>query len=299
MTMLAGLQREAQVTISVIVNADDFGLTEGVNRSIIACHQAGSVSSTTLMANMGAAAHAAQLAQENRGLGVGLHFNLTTGRPLSPPEQVCSLLRPDGSFLSRGQLILGALSGRLVAAHVVAELEAQLRRMRSWGLSPSHFDSHQHVHAIPLIFKALAEAARREGVPLRLPLQWPGRIKGKGFKRRLSEQALRWLLERSRRHLPQEVPVNDGLCSLFDLGISAESIAPTAYFRLLDAYDAGVIELMVHPAEVDAELASLTAITGVSACEDQLLRTAFLKDYLSSRGALLINYRDLAKQDGQ
>lgn len=286
------------MTISVIVNADDFGLTEGVNRSIIACHCAGSVSSTTLMANMEAAAHAAQLALENPGLGVGLHFNLTTGRPLSSPEKVGSLLQPDGRFLSRSQLLLRALSGRLVAAHVVAELEAQLKRMRSWGLSPSHFDSHQHIHAIPMIFSALAGAAQREGLPLRLPLQWQGRIGGKGLKRRFSELALRCLLYLSRRRLPQEVRVNDGLCSVFDLGVAEESIVPTAYFRLLDAYDVGAIELMVHPAEVDAELASLTAITNVSAREDQLLRSDFLKDYLLARGARLINYRDLARQDG-
>lgn len=285
------------MAISVIVNADDFGLTEGVNRSIIACHQAGNVSSTTLMANMGAAGHAARLALENRGLAVGLHFNLTTGRPLSAPEAVSSLLRPDGGFLGRGQLILRALSGRLVFSQVAAELEAQLDRMRALGLSPSHVDSHQHVHAIPLVFKALAAAAGREGVPLRLPLQWPGRMAGKSYRRKLSEFALRWMLWLSRRHLPDRLRVNDGLCSVFDLGVSPRDISPSAYFRLLDAYDRGVIELMVHPAVVDDELGALTAITGVSAVEDRLLRTGFLKGYLDARGATLISYRNLVAPD--
>ena len=87
---------------ALIINADDFGLSSGVNTAIVACYQAGSLSSTTLMVNMPATEDAIALAKEYPGLGVGLHFNLSSGKPLCPTDKVSSLIASNGEFQQRG-----------------------------------------------------------------------------------------------------------------------------------------------------------------------------------------------------
>ena len=153
----------------LIVNADDFGITEGATDAIVECHRAGSVTSTTLMTNMPAAQYAAQRAQENPALGVGLHFNLTLGRPLAALH-VNSLTDGQGALLSRRDLALRAITGRLRAAEIRNELDAQHAAMRALGLTPTHLDSHQHVHAIPGIFQVVANFAAERGLPMRMPV---------------------------------------------------------------------------------------------------------------------------------
>jgi len=279
--------------LRVIVNADDFGLTAGVNESIVACHRAGSVTSASLLPGLGAAGHAAQLAAANPDLGVGLHFNLTLGPPLADPRMVPSLLGPDGRFLARGGLLRRGLAGRVDPAHVAIELQAQLARMRELGVAPSHLDSHQHVHALPVVFAALAQAAVATRTPLRVPWRWRGRVAGKSLARRASELALAGLVRRCVARRPEGLASNDGFCSVFDLQRAPAAIDEACYSQLLAPYERGAVELMVHPAVVDADLTRLTAITAVSAAEDRLLRTDFLRRLVEARGGRLATYRDV------
>lgn len=281
------------MALSVIINADDFGLTRGVNESIIACHRTGSLTSATLMANMDATEDAALLAAANPELGVGLHFNITQGRPLADPAAVASLLDASGQFLARPQLLRRALAGRVHPGHVLAELQAQHGRIRDLGVIPSHVDSHQHAHAIPVVFKVVAEHAQSMAVPVRVPRRWPGRVAGKSLRRRLSELTLQAMVRRCLTLAPAGLVTNDGLCSIFDLQRSPSALTPDDYVALLSAYSTGVVELMVHPGVADAELSSKTAIAEVSAVEDRLLRSGFLRDHVASRGGKLVTYRDV------
>lgn len=281
------------MALSVIINADDFGLTRGVNASIVACHRTGSLTSATLMANMDATEDAALLAAANPGLGVGLHFNITQGRPLSDPSAVASLLDGGGHFLDRPRLLRRAMAGRIQPGHVLAELQAQHRRIRELGIVPSHVDSHQHAHAIPAVFKVVAEHAQSMSVPVRVPRRWPGRVAGKSLRRKLSEMTLQAMVGRCLAVAPAGLVSNDGLCSIFDLQRHPASLTPDDYVALLAAYTTGVVELMVHPGVADAELSSKTAIAEVSAVEDRLLRTGFLREHVASRGGKLVTYRDV------
>lgn len=86
----------------LIINADDFGLSPGVNQGIAEAYQAGGISSTTVMVNMPGFTDAVRLASLHPGLGVGLHFNLTYGRPVSDPRLIPSLIQADGRFHSIG-----------------------------------------------------------------------------------------------------------------------------------------------------------------------------------------------------
>lgn len=146
----------------LIVNADDFGRSPGINRGIVAAHQYGIVTSTTLMVNLPWSAEAAELAERVPNLGIGLHLNFCYGPPLTASS--VSLLGPDGR-LDRD---LPRLRERATTADVDREARAQLARFRELlGRDPTHIDSHQHVHSWPVAVEPVAALAREIGVPAR------------------------------------------------------------------------------------------------------------------------------------
>ncbi|MDN4605219.1 ChbG/HpnK family deacetylase [Paenibacillus sp. F6_3S_P_1C] len=146
----------------VIINADDFGLSPGVNQGIIQAYQAGGITSTSMMVNMPGLEDALSLARSLPELGVGLHFNLTYGRPVSDPAIVPSLVKPDGSF---HQSPIGL---KRDIADIAKELDAQWNVFVQASRSPTHLDSHQLLHQNdPIMFQIMAEKAVRENIPLR------------------------------------------------------------------------------------------------------------------------------------
>ncbi|HEV2667612.1 MAG TPA: ChbG/HpnK family deacetylase, partial [Blastocatellia bacterium] len=139
-------------TRRLIVNADDFGLTNGVNCAIIEGHTRGLVSSATLMANMPAFDAAVRLAKDHPSLGVGLHFNITQGRPVAGASRVGSLIDDRGEFWGTSTAFLRRmLAGRLKIEEVVIELRAQIEKALNAGLRLTHVDSHKHTHALPQV----------------------------------------------------------------------------------------------------------------------------------------------------
>lgn len=153
----------------VIVNADDFGLDHKVNAVIVQAFHAGLISSATLMANMPAFEAACALAHQASLAGrIGLHFNLTYGRPLSQAIAAqARLCNAQGEF----DLGLRQRTLRLSTAErqaITEELEAQWARCVDHGVQLSHLDSHQHVHNIWPVGAIVAGFARRQGVPIRL-----------------------------------------------------------------------------------------------------------------------------------
>ena len=153
----------------VIVNADDFGLSPGVTEGILRAHIEGVVTSTTVMANMPAAGEAVARLGEAPDLGVGLHLNLSQGRPLS--AEGAALAGSDGVFRNSGVgLILACVRRPRLLDAVQAECDAQIRWMIDRALRPTHIDSHRHAHAFPPIFTRVARLARRHDIPF---VRWP------------------------------------------------------------------------------------------------------------------------------
>jgi chitin disaccharide deacetylase len=148
----------------LIVNADDFGLTDGVSRGILRAHREGLVTSTTVLASLPAHAELDDAAGESAGLGLGLHFNLTLGRPVSPPETVGSLVDAEGRF-GRD---LAALQERARPDEVRRECEAQIEAFaRRFGRGPTHLDSHHHAHRVPRVMDAVVDVVLAARLPLR------------------------------------------------------------------------------------------------------------------------------------
>ena len=152
----------------LIVNADEFGLTEGVNKGIIEAHSEGILSSASAIVNMWALDEAMALATKNPRLGVGVHLNLTAGKPLLPIDKVRSLVDDNGFFLKRPALVKRILFQSISLEEVKEEFFAQIGKLESYGISPTHLDFHQNVLFLPRLFNVALFVAKEIGLPLRL-----------------------------------------------------------------------------------------------------------------------------------
>lgn len=148
----------------LIVNADDFGLTQGVSRGILRAHREGLVTSATVLASLPPEPELDAEAAACPCLGLGLHLNLTWGRPVSPPETVPSLVDAEGRF---GRDLAG-LQARAHPDDIRRESEAQIEAFaRRFGRAPTHLDSHHHVHRLPGVMDAVVSVVLAARLPLR------------------------------------------------------------------------------------------------------------------------------------
>lgn len=139
------------MTRVLVVNADDFGLSSGVNRGIARAHDAGVVTSTSAMVRQDAIEEAAELARERPGLSVGLHVDLS------------EWVYRDGDWVPLYEVVAGE-DREAVEAEVAAQL---VRFVSLFGRQPTHLDSHQHRHVEEPIRSVLVAEGRRLGVPVR------------------------------------------------------------------------------------------------------------------------------------
>lgn len=129
--------------MNLIINADDFGLSQSINDAILELSALGSITSTSVMVNMPHACEVRNLIEQSR-VGIGLHINLTQGRPVSDPKSIPSLVDPSGSFLSKDELVRRFRTGKIPQNHLDAEIQAQFEALFSIaGDRLDHFDSHQ------------------------------------------------------------------------------------------------------------------------------------------------------------
>lgn len=128
----------------LIVNADDFGFTRGVNQGIVEAHTQGILTATTLMAEGPAFEHAVELARANPSLDMGVHLVLWPDGHL--PQRLPSFLRQ-------------AMS--LSTAEVEALFARQVDKVMAAGITPSHLDTHKHTHILPHVWKAMIAVAKR------------------------------------------------------------------------------------------------------------------------------------------
>jgi chitin disaccharide deacetylase len=149
----------------LIVNADDFGRSESINRAVIRAHREGILTTASLMVNEPAAGQAVLLARENPGLGVGLHLALVCGRAALPPERIPHLAGPDGRFSDNpawaGSRYFFSAQCR---TELRAEIEAQVQTFQATGLPLDHVNGHLHLHLHPVVFKILMDKAEEWGI---------------------------------------------------------------------------------------------------------------------------------------
>ena len=288
----------------LIVNADDFGYTTGVNRAIVEAHTRGIVTSTTLMANGPAFSEAAHLATGAPRLSVGCHVVLIDGAPLLPPSEISSLCGENGKPSFRDGLIsfaARAMAGLLDGEEIEAEATAQIRRVQSSGIVVSHFDTHKHTHIFPAVLRPLLRAAAicgvtavrnpfgprrplRSGELLATPSLWKRTAEVRilrGFARKFRESADR---------LGFSTP--DGT-----LGIEVTGVLDERLFRAIaETIPEGSWEFVCHPGYNDADLqAANTRLRESRELELQALTLPEARALLANKDIELISYRDLVR----
>ncbi|GGI17335.1 chitin disaccharide deacetylase [Gottfriedia solisilvae] len=147
--------------IKLIVNADDFGYSKGINYGIIEAHRNGIVNSTTMMMNMPGVSHAVDLAKENPNLKVGIHLVLTCGRPLL--TDVPTLVDQNGFFKKNRDI----LESNISLEELEREWTAQVEKFLESGLTLTHIDSHHHVHTVPKFLPIVQKLSKKYNLSVR------------------------------------------------------------------------------------------------------------------------------------
>lgn len=287
----------AHKTKRLIVNADDFGLTSGVNRAIIEGHTRGAITSATLMANMPAFDAAVRLAKDHPSLGVGLHINITQGRPVAEPSRVSSLINDCGEFWgTSGAIFKRMLAGRVKIEEVVIELRAQIEKALNAGLRLTHVDSHKHSHALPQICEAVISTIKDYGVnAVRAPRErWRFDRDAETFKL-ITQSAGAFGISQLCRVSDARLKKSGLKTPDFFFGVARTGFWTKPWLiDLIERLPAGASELMCHPGYEDAELDGVKTRLRTSRTDElRLLTDPDVVAKLKENGVKLINFSGL------
>ena len=288
----------------LIVNADDFGMTSGVNRAIAESHKSGVVTSATVMANEVAVDEAIALASQNPSLGTGCHVVLVDGTPVSQPDAVQSLIGSRNGDEARfrpgiAQFAVAAVARSVREVEVHGEASAQIERLQSRGLSLSHVDCHMHSHILPVVSRAVLQAARDHDVrAVRNPFEpaWSVAATHKSSSLRSWSRSAQVTVLRALEHQflntvqQNKMRTTDGTIGIAVTGLLDRD--PLA--RLVEAMPDGTWELVTHPGYHDRDLsAAKTELKQSRAVELELLTSASTREMFQKRNIQLISYREL------
>jgi predicted glycoside hydrolase/deacetylase ChbG (UPF0249 family) len=246
------------------------------------------------MANMPSAAQAVEITRKLPSLGIGVHLNLTDGRPLSPQDRVRQLLNGEGKFAcSCSKLALLSMAGPGSRNAIRTELAAQIQWVIDRGIRPTHLDSHKHFHAFPTLFSMTCQLARRFDIPaIRFAMEpaevsktpWP--LPGEGGKNRATfVRALAKINSLQNRDFLK----TDGI-----LGIAHVGRVDVNFFRAVALYNsAPATEIMTHPGFAYGLDAENTSLVGQRKVELDALCSEQTRRYFRDAQMELVHYGQL------
>jgi predicted glycoside hydrolase/deacetylase ChbG (UPF0249 family) len=246
--------------MKLIVNADDFGLSRGVNLGIIEAFKNGIVTSTTLMMNMPEIEHALGLLKENIKLGMGIHLVATTGRPIS--NSVPSLIQQNGKFHGMREIEKYARP-----EDIRKEFTCQIEKFLSLGIIPTHIDSHHHVHMADQVLDIVLEIAKKYDLPVRL-----------GDKEILKKQ--------SYKEVKTTKYFSDGF---YGKELTSEKLIDI--LRQAEHYE--TLEIMSHPAYIDQVLLNGSSYSLPRCKELEILTNPKILSYVEEHKIELISFKDI------
>jgi chitin disaccharide deacetylase len=291
---------------NLIVNADDLGWTEGVNRGIAEAHRDGIVTSASLLANGAAFASGVEMARTTPALGVGVHLNLSDGEPVADRELVTTLLNDRGELEGKPESLLLKLARRSVLLdEVEREWDAQIQKVRDVGIEPTHLDGHKHVQMLPGLFEIALRLAKRHGIAairisheessLRAALSSGARQKGTVvMKQGVQARGLKLLARDAREQAERAgIAAADYFCGIAQTG----ELTHEGVLRLLEILPEGTTELMCHPGDAAAGLAnSATRLQASRQAELGILTNTQIRNLVASQGIRLVDYGFAAQE---
>jgi len=282
----------------LIVNADDFGLTSGVNRGIAKGNSEGIITSATVMANSRAFEEAVRLAKSQASLGTGCHVVLIDGEALT--QQAPTLTNSFRRFRSSLKgFAAAAVRKQISPAEIQQEAEAQICRLQAAGLNVTHVDSHKHTHMFPHVLRPVLRAAKTCGVrAVRNPFEprrcWPASVifaGGAMWLRAAGVGCFGMFASAFRKAVAEENMITtDGTIGIVATG----KLDLRVLHSLLESLPEGTWELVCHPGYSDSDLqAAGTRLTQSREVELEALTSPNVKDLIARRGIELISYADL------
>ena len=249
--------------MKLIVNADDYGKSMGINHGIIDAYKYGVLTSTTIMANGKYFEHGISLLQENPGLGAGVHLVLTYGKPLT--AEVSTITDENGNFFEIGELIerLDSFDEK----EIEAEFRAQIKKVEDCGIRISHLDGHHHVHTMGTVLNVTKKLAKELNVPIR------------------------WNIERTEEVLNgKDIKTTEDFSAYwYDENVTEENFINI----MKSALDKDSMEIMCHPAYIDNYLYTVSLYSLPRMVELEILMSNKIMDFVKNNQIQLINYHEL------
>lgn len=278
----------------LIVNADDFGRHPLINQAVAEAVDKGGLLSASLMPGEAHFADAVAIAKARPQLGVGVHLTLVDGRPVLPPEEIPSLVTSEGKFLpDHGAFVKSFLQGKVDSQDIQKELAAQMDKVLKAGITPTHVDSHQHMHMLPGIFAQVLELAAARGIKkVRISrgiygnpfTPWPG------IGDLVGKFGLEALAVMGRNQAKKQ-----GFACPGDFVGQVAGGAVTADFMrdLADKFPEGTVEVMLHPGVDNDILIGFSGWQHDYEAELHAVCEPAVQQRLAEQGIKLSNFRDL------
>ena len=238
----------------LIINADDFGLSEAVNYGIISSYKSGVVRSTSTMANMPGFEHAMELLKENENLGCGVHMTLSCYKPVL--LNLKTIVDENGYFIRR---ITNEVIENMDLDEIYEEFCAQIEKVRA-KTDITHLDSHHHVHTLQKLRPVIERILEKYGLPIR-----------GGFEYDFNYSKI--------------IPLID---TFYGDNVSEDYFMKKVDY--LKEYE--IADIMCHPAYIDDFLMKTTSYSMARINEHKILTSKNTKDFIQDN-FLLTNYRDL------
>mgnify|MGYP000869710617 FL=1 len=277
----------------IILNADDFGRHELINRAVEKGAADGVLRSATLMPGGAAFDDAVALARHTPALGVGIHLTLVNGNPVLPPAEIPSLVTQEGVFADdHTAFAVRLLRGKVNPEEVRAELAAQLRRMEAAGIHPTHADSHQHMHVLPGIIDIVLDLCKEARLPAmrapRAPL-FVGDFGGVG--QLIGRTGLAVLARRAAAKAKRRgIRVPDHFAGI----VAGEAVDTATLTRIAANLRDGTTEVMLHPGTDNAVLIRASFWEHDFEAELAAVCAPAVQDALAASGAAIESFRALA-----
>jgi len=275
----------------IIINADDFGFSAGINKGIIQSYKKGLTTSTSIVCNTANFEKSARALKKLGDIGKGIHLNISLGKPVLNQKDIGSLVNKNGCFEKNAyKLILNIILARVSKEHIKDEFEAQINKVLAKFGSISHIDCHEHIHALPLVYPIVLKLARKYHIPfVRIP------------KQNLLINPLNNLVEKKVLYgwslIDSLYGKNDYRTKIRNFyGVYNGGLNVSLLGDIINHFREGVGEIVCHPAYPDAFIRANWAKLEKEKLNDlNTLVNPLSKRIMKENGVKLIRFEDLIK----
>lgn len=273
----------------LIINADDFGLAKCVNLGIVESFTKGVLTSASIMANGQAFDDAVLLSKQYPSLSLGIHLSLVEEKPVLPTNEIPSLIDKKSGRLYQNysSFIRAFLLRKIQLLDIEKELKAQIEMVLNANITPSHINSHQHLHMLPLILNIVLKLAKKYNI------QWiRNTYDVLTYQNSIAQKGLQVLGYIGKKTiLKKKLKTTDSFLGTKFSGNMSED----ALFYMLNNLPQGISELMCHPGDEDEVLHRSYGHWHYHWSQEKNALLQKVKGMIYQKGILLTNYHDLSK----